>query len=256
MNACKGKTAVELRFSFVPGFAEYTIHVRGSLAAATVDFERNTYTLDEHRPCDPDFESYAMIVSRAKSLKRQARRNLWKYVLSKMHLCARGSPYGASIARAMDAFYGPLNLDERVDGRTGAKVIRICEKLGELANLPAEELVEWTAPTVVQTAAAPHILVLGGTGFIGKELVRQLIASGHTVRLLVRSAPGFRRNCGSQEAGLPDWGFGKRPGFAAGHGGGGVRLPPGAGQREELGGLRRWRLRRRGEWASARWKRE
>ena len=191
VNACKGKTAVELRFSFVPGFGEYTIHVRGSLAAATVDFERNTYALDEHRPCDPDFDSYEMIASRAKSLKRQARRNLWQYALSKMHLFARGSPYGASIAGAMDAFYGPLNLDERVDGRTGAKVIRICEKLGELANLPAEELVEWTAPTVVQTAAATHILVLGGTGFIGRELVRQLIASGHTVRLLVRSVAGI-----------------------------------------------------------------
>ncbi len=79
VNALKGRTAVELRFSFVPGFDEYTIHVRGSLAAATVDFERNTYTLDEHRPCDPDFDSYEMIVSRAKSLKWQARRNLWKY---------------------------------------------------------------------------------------------------------------------------------------------------------------------------------
>jgi hypothetical protein len=61
-----GRTAVELRFSFVPGFSEYTIHVRGSLASATVDFERNTYTLDEHRPSDPDFENYAMVLSAAR----------------------------------------------------------------------------------------------------------------------------------------------------------------------------------------------
>jgi nucleoside-diphosphate-sugar epimerase/predicted dehydrogenase len=191
VNAYKGKTAVELRFSFIPGFGEFTIHVRGSLAAATVDFERNTYTLDEHRPCDPDFDSYEMIASRAKSLKRQARRNLWRYALSKMHLCARGNPYGASIARAMDAFYDSQTLDARVDGRTGAVVIGICEKLGNLVDLPPEEVEAWSTPNVVSAAAAARVLVLGGTGFIGRELVRQLIASGHTVRLLVRSVAGI-----------------------------------------------------------------
>ena len=206
VNAYKGKTAVELRFSFVPGFGEYTIHVRGSLAAATVDFERNTYTLDEHRPSDPDFDSYEMILSRAKSLKRQARRSLGKYLGSKLHLSARGNPYGASIARAMDAFYSQT-LDERVDGRTGAEVIGICEKLGMLANLPAEEIEAWTAPAVVQTAEAARVLVLGGTGFIGRELVRQLISAGHTVRLLVRSVAGIPealRNSGKLDCRIGD----------------------------------------------------
>ena len=86
VSALKGRTAVELRFSFVPGFPEYTIHVRGSLAAATVDFERNTYTLDQHRASDPDFETHAMVRSRAKSLSRQARETLAKYIKSKLKL--------------------------------------------------------------------------------------------------------------------------------------------------------------------------
>jgi nucleoside-diphosphate-sugar epimerase len=236
-----GRTAVELRFSFVPGFSEYTIHVRGSLASATVDFERNTYTKDEHRPEDPDFENYSMLVSRAKSLKQQALRTLAKYVKAKLPLGERGNPYGASIARAMDAFYAPGPLDERVEGRFGARVIRVCEKLGELAelrsaafiaadlkgqdfsragnaigstgalapegcfpivlseNIPFSAIRE-TAPFQSRESAisrqpsgirpATRVLVLGGTGFIGKELARQLIDLGYAVRLLVRSAAG------------------------------------------------------------------
>jgi predicted dehydrogenase/nucleoside-diphosphate-sugar epimerase len=302
VNALRGRTAVELRFSFVPGFSEYTIHVRGSLASATVDFERNTYTLDEHRPSSPDFDNYGIVLGRAKSLKRQGRRTLAGYIKAKLKLGRRGNPYGASIARAMDAFYGPLPMDARVDGRMGARVVRLCEKMGALADFsapthdfavlkrqeisraekrqitraavaaegmqdaglplpqglkPGTSLVEaggttervaeegqkqgefpekhasgakapvdsadlmpgmnpWpTAPASFSAACkvalfqdsdfarqrqlpdpfeTASILVLGGTGFIGKELVRQLIHAGCTVRVFARSTSALPRD--------------------------------------------------------------
>lgn len=197
VDALAGATAVNLRFSFVPGFSEFKIEARGTLAAATVDFERNTCTLDQHRPADPDFETRAIVLSRAKSLKAQANQTLLKYIKSKLHLEPRGNAYGESIARAMDAFYAasssPLHheLDARLDGRTGAKVIGLCEWLGNLANLPAEETLPWKAPQITPCSETPRILVLGGTGFIGKELLRQLTAAGHNVRLLARGLAGI-----------------------------------------------------------------
>jgi nucleoside-diphosphate-sugar epimerase/predicted dehydrogenase len=193
VNATKEQAVIELRFSFVPAFAEYTVHVRGSLASATVDFERTTYTLKEHRPTDPDFDNHAMVVCEAKNLRRQAARTLRKYVESKLHSSARGNPYGESIARAMDAFYNPrgLHLDLRIDGSTGARVIQVCEHMANLADLPRTAIAPMSLPPRVKTLVAPRILILGGTGFLGRELVSQLINSGNTVRLLVRSAAGI-----------------------------------------------------------------
>lgn len=191
VSAAKGRTAIELRFSFVPGFGEYTIQARGSLASATVDFDRDTYTLRRHRPLSEDFDRYAMVADGAKCDRRQARRTLMNYVLSKFHLRSNGTPYGASIASALNAFYATSGgaLDERIGGQRGVEVTRICEQIGKAAVAVNVPLTAESPPIETIELPAPRILILGATGFIGRELTRQLIGSGHRVRALVRN-PG------------------------------------------------------------------
>lgn len=196
VDAVKGAAAIALQFSFVPGFAEYNIHVRGSLAAATADIERNTYALERYRAADPDFENYSIVARRARYHKAQARWTLARYVLSKLGLQKRGTPYGDSIARAMDAFYREPNgdeeeLDERVSGPFGASVIRVCEQIGERASIPVDPIAPRAEPALAGAGLKPDILVLGGAGFIGKELLRQLVAQGRSVRVLARNAAGL-----------------------------------------------------------------
>jgi predicted dehydrogenase/nucleoside-diphosphate-sugar epimerase len=187
IDALKNRAAIDVRLRFIPAFSEFYVHVRGTLAAATVDCERNTYTLRRHLPQDMDFENCSMVTEQARGQIRQARQTLKSYILSKLHLEKRGTPYAESIGRAMDAFYAALGNetepDVRIAATTGARVIRICERIGELANLPAA-----AAPASVPAPRPARVLVLGGTGFIGRELVRQLIAAGQSVRLLVRNA--------------------------------------------------------------------
>ncbi len=125
-------------------------------------------------------------------------------------------------------------------GHFGARVIRVCEQMGALAKLPAETSATRPAPARSKTAAdarsAARILVLGGAGFIGKELVRQLVASGRGVRLLVRSAASLpealRAQVDCQTGDLLEQGN-----SASRHGRYRVRRAPGAGQRQNLGRL-------------------
>ena len=189
VNAFHRQAAIELRFSFISGFSEYSIHVRGSQGSATVDFESNTYTLRRHGPRSGDFDRYAMVLNQAKGLTRQARRTFGNYVLSKLHARVQGNPYGASIAGALKAFYAPGRSpqDDRISPKTGAEVIRICSAIGGLAKLQNLSLAAEKLPAGPRSLEPPRILVLGGTGFIGQELVRQLAQSGNRVRLLVRN---------------------------------------------------------------------
>ncbi len=184
-----GGAAVELRISFAPGYIERTVHVRGALASATVDLDRNTYLLHRHLPLEEDLERHRAIREEARELRRQARGTLRAYVLSKLRLHRRGTPYGAGIARAMDAFYAGVGgtVDPRVGGALAVEGLRVCEQMARGAP-SAPALVPAAAPPAVAPIPGPvRTLVLGATGFIGQELIRQLTAAGRRVRILARS---------------------------------------------------------------------
>jgi predicted dehydrogenase/nucleoside-diphosphate-sugar epimerase len=197
VEAGSGSVGVTLSFSFAPGFSEHMIHVRGSLGAATVDFERNTYLLHRHTPSGLDFDRYHMTVSEAKALRGQARGTLGRVLYSKLRPAA-GNPYGQSIARTMQSFYANPkdSLDARLSPELGRDVVRTCVEIGrKVAGAPVARLAPSTNGTVpkangaapVGSESRPEILVLGATGFIGQELARQLLASGHSIRVMVRN---------------------------------------------------------------------
>ncbi len=194
------RTAVDLGIAFVPGFAERSIHVRGTLANATVDLENNTYVLRRGSRYTEDFGRYHALVGEARSLRRQARRNLGAYVFSKLGLGDRGNAFRHSILQCVRAFYA--NLGQIPDGRNagdfGRRVVDQCIRIARF--VPVEEAVGAEAPQVYPgSSRKPDVLVTGGTGFIGRELVRQLVAGGRSVRLLTRNAgrvPFDRDVCG------------------------------------------------------------
>jgi predicted dehydrogenase/nucleoside-diphosphate-sugar epimerase len=191
VQAYKGRTAVDINMSFVRGFTEHGIHVRGALCSATVDFERNTYVLHRHLPKDIDIDRYAVLVTEAGMLTTQARRTLGNYVAAKVVKSAKGNPYGHSIALAANAFYRSLRgpLDRRLSPELGHDIIELCERLGRAAQVPSLSPRASSTPMPVSNEQVrPSTLVLGATGFIGQALVEQMIAAGRAVRIMVRNS--------------------------------------------------------------------
>jgi nucleoside-diphosphate-sugar epimerase/predicted dehydrogenase len=189
ISAGQGSTGITLSLSFAPGFSEHSIHIRGTLASATADFERNTYLLHRHTKFGHDFDRYRMSTAEAGALRAQARNTFGRLILSKLRRSA-GDPYGQTIARALQAFYTGLTTsgDSRLSPEFGREIVRACNDIGARLEPALPRATPGANPPAgVQPTRHPEILVLGATGFIGQELTMQLIAQGHAVRTLVRN---------------------------------------------------------------------
>lgn len=188
----KGATSVRMRFSFVDGYPEHYIHVRGSNGTATVNFETNTYVVQEHTPHLLDFDRYANVLAAARDSVGQATRTLLHFVLSKMGLSKVSSPFPHSIARTVESFYAtrkdPKGVDARIGPGVGRAAIALAEDVARLANLPAPPGLPAVSGEGKQGEAS--VLVIGGTGFIGRALVRRLCEEGHAVRVMARDPLG------------------------------------------------------------------
>ncbi len=190
--AFRGRVSAEVRVSIGGGFPEHLVEVRGSAGLATVDLERGTYHLQRRNFLPDDFDRYGRTTREAAGLMRYARRNLANYVLSKAKLSRQGNFFGASIAASVRRFYSALAgepADPRLSARFGTGVVRTCLDLAKAAGV--DQSAEAVAvPAVSRLNGPADVLVLGGTGFIGRALVRQLTAEGRRVRVLVRDPVG------------------------------------------------------------------
>jgi nucleoside-diphosphate-sugar epimerase/predicted dehydrogenase len=183
------ETVVNLAFSLEAGFTEHRIHVRGLIGSATADFEAGTYVLRRHAPLPEDFERHRITRNEGRDLVRQGRRKLLRYVLSKLKLSKSGNDFGVSIARAIARFYSHLGVAGSVIPISrglslgfAADVVAACAKIA--ASVPGSSPAVSVGP--IATSKPATVLVLGGAGFIGQAVVRQLAAAGHGVRMMVR----------------------------------------------------------------------
>lgn len=187
VHGVKGNSSIDLNMSVNPGFADRSISVRGHAATAKCDFDRNIYFCDEPSGNGMLFDSFVTNMSIAKQVAKNAIGNVVNDVKNTLSKSPESNPFGISVARSISAYYDAFNsgtVDPRLEGQFGVDVIKACEKITALAPLVMPETEKLWA--VIPPNKKPTVLVIGGTGFIGKYLVKALTDEGHGVRVVTR----------------------------------------------------------------------
>ncbi|HEX4049380.1 MAG TPA: NAD-dependent epimerase/dehydratase family protein [Steroidobacteraceae bacterium] len=181
-------TSALLSLSVTAGHADRSLHVRGRAGSAVVDFGRDLMMRQGIAHDNPIFDAHAVAHTLGAQLHHQARSGRVRRLRAALAKRPEAQPFEESMARSIAAFYAAGEaLDSRHDARFGAQVIRLCEQVASAAGVGAPSS-EAPRASVARAAAAPRVLVVGGTGFIGRHLVRRLLEAGHSVRLLTRNA--------------------------------------------------------------------
>ena len=191
---CEGGTA-DLFLAFGRPFAEALLHVIGQDGSVHLDLLNNVYVLDRKTRRVPPLDNFFRRLRQARQVTRWGLSNFFWYGLSLLRLAGRSDPYYLSMKGAIEAFYAPLLTGGRDDGsaENGRMVIEGLEQASAAAPekgtgtfSAAEKVPVPFSGAVSFTRRDGDVLVLGGTGFIGRRLLAGLAAAGQPLRLLVR----------------------------------------------------------------------
>lgn len=195
--------ALSLNLSVAPGQTDRSLHLRTLGGVAHFDLEKGLGWREEQLSDNPIVDNLRGARAVAAAMGGGARRDFLRYFLRALRKRAGANPFEESIAASVAAFYAGIGgtPDPRLTGRFGAAVIRLCEAIVKQAGV---EQVGGTRGDATEARAPaplppPRVLVIGGTGFIGRRLVERLARRGIGVRVLTRSLA----SAGVDLAGLP-----------------------------------------------------
>jgi predicted dehydrogenase/nucleoside-diphosphate-sugar epimerase len=177
----EGGVDVTLSASLVEGAEDRSVTLRGAAGRARLDYGNDTLVLDRANTADIVINPLRAEVSRARAHLREGLRNAFVQARS----LNRRQPYALGFDAAFRAFYAALRAGQPVPQAFNADAaVAVMRSVAQATNLlpPTPARAAIAAPT-----ARPEVLVIGGTGFVGRELVRQLAEHGRIVGVLSRA---------------------------------------------------------------------
>ncbi len=193
INGTARGASVTLNLSLVEGHDNRSVRLRGLGALAHYDFAEDAYRIEKAAMQDIVIGPFARQLSLAGQALRAGCSNAFRQIKSLNGL----APYGLSIQRAVDSFYSSLAAGAPVDRRLSAGLAGDATAMIEAAlekARPSFAPMSAVAASSANSANGKTMLVIGGTGFIGRALCHALADKGYTVRVFSRgSGAGLER---------------------------------------------------------------
>jgi predicted dehydrogenase/nucleoside-diphosphate-sugar epimerase len=184
----------EIYLAFGQGFNRWTMQVLGTDGSAEADLGHNLFSFEEKTPWLEFWNTFLAGWRRSRSLAGGAVSGAARYGASTLGLTRRQDTYFVGMRRSLRAFYEALRAGRPLptDGTQASEVLDWCEETAKaaLAHDPAWQPSPAAIP--VSSPARPgEIVVLGGTGFIGRRVVAGLLDRGLPVTTVIRRTHGL-----------------------------------------------------------------
>jgi predicted dehydrogenase/nucleoside-diphosphate-sugar epimerase len=178
-----GAVNVTLTLSTVETVDVRRVEVRGSSGLAEMDYAADTLVVRRDNTSDLVINPLRKELSLAGQRARAGLGNALRQARS----LNRKSPYALGFIAAAQAFHDAVREGREIDPRFGPA---LALDVTRAIDAVIETLPPMPAPVVVTGSPKPDVMVIGGTGYIGRNLTRALVAKGHDVRVLSRGRSG------------------------------------------------------------------
>ncbi|MEC8653841.1 MAG: Gfo/Idh/MocA family oxidoreductase [Planctomycetota bacterium] len=181
--------AATVRMAFGKPWLETTVQAIGTDGAALLDLARGSCWLRRKTRWLDFLDGARNLASGAKHLTGRAFGALFGYALGLFKVRFPDDPFLRSMRSALDAFHRAARGDELPAAMTPAgaeDVLKMCEQVAAAAGARLDPPPAPAALPAPGAARPGEVVVLGGTGLIGRRCVRVLRKAKRPVTMLVR----------------------------------------------------------------------